>query len=113
MPHQANVPEDQPYHRFLWRHLQIDPEPNIYEFDRVIFGVNSSPFQAQFVAQEHAKQHQSEFPLVAETILESTYMDDSIDSVPDVKTGVELYSQLSKLWDSYQTYEKFYSAFQL
>ena len=82
--------EDQPYHRFLWRDLQIDREPDIYEFDRVVFGVNSSPFQAQFVAQEHARQHQSEYPLAAETILESTYMDDSMDSVPDVKTGVEL-----------------------
>ena len=74
--------------------------PYIYEFDRVVFGVNPSPFQAQFVAQEHARQHQSEYPLAAETILESTNMDDSMDSVPDVKTGVELYSQLSKLWET-------------
>jgi len=28
------------------------------------------------------------------------YMDDSMDSVPGVKTGVELYSQLSRLWES-------------
>ena len=87
--------KDQPYHRFLWRDLQIDQEPDIYEFDRVVFGVNSSPFQAQFVAQEHARQHQSEYPLAAETILDSTYMDNSMDSVRDVKTGVELHSQLS------------------
>ncbi|XP_078360400.1 uncharacterized protein LOC144644752 [Oculina patagonica] len=93
-------PEDQPYHRFLWRDLQTDREPDVFEFDRVVFGVNSSPFQAQFVAQEHARHHQSELPLAAETVLESTYMDDSMDSVPDVKTGVELYSQLSRLWES-------------
>ena len=36
--------KDQPYHRFLWRDLQTDQEPDIYEIDRVIFGVNSSPF---------------------------------------------------------------------
>ncbi|KAL9987043.1 hypothetical protein ACROYT_G001278 [Oculina patagonica] len=70
-------PEDQPYHRFLWRDLQTDREPDVFEFDRVVFGVNSSPFQAQFVAQEHARHHQSELPLAAETVLESTYMDDS------------------------------------
>ena len=93
-------PEDQPYHRFLWRDLQSDREPDIFKFDRVVFGVNSSPFQAQFVAQEHARQRQSELPLAAETVLESTYMDDSMDSVPDVKTSVELYSQLSRLWES-------------
>ena len=59
-------------------------EPDTFEFDRVVFGVNSSNFQAQFVAREHAKKYQSEFPLAAETILKSTYMDDSMDSVPDV-----------------------------
>ena len=82
-------PEDQPYHRFLWRNLETDKEPDIFEFD-----------QAQFVAREHAKKHQPEFPLAAETILESTYMDDSMDSVPDVRTAVELYNQLSELWGS-------------
>ena len=66
----------------------------------MVFGVNSSPFQAQFVAREHARKHQPEFPLAAETILESTYMDDSMDSVPDVRTAVELYNQLSELWGS-------------
>lgn len=90
-------PEDQPYHRFLWRNLEMDKEPDTFESDRVIFGVNSSPFQAQFVAREHAKKYESEFPLAAETILKSTYMDDSMDSVPDVKTAIELYNQLSQL----------------
>ena len=99
-------PEDQPYHRFLWRNLEIDKEPDIFEFDRVVFGVNLSPFQAQFVAQEHAKKYQSEFPLAAETILKSTYMDDIMDSVPDVRTAVELYNQLSELWGSAGMYPR-------
>ena len=77
----------------------------------------SSPFQAQFVAQKHARQHQSELPLVADTVLESMYKDDSMDSVTDVKTGVGLYSQLSKLWESAGMHgwkcQKFYSPFQL
>ena len=64
-------PEDQPYHRFLWRNLEMDKEPDTFDFDRLVFGVNSSPFQAQFVAWEHAKKYQSEFPLAAETILTS------------------------------------------
>jgi len=55
-------PEDQPYHRFLWQNLQTDQEPDVFKFDRVVFGENLSPIQAQFVAQEHARQHQSEFP---------------------------------------------------
>ena len=93
-------PEDQPHHRFLWRDVQSNREPNVFEFDRVVFGVNSSPFQAQFVPQEHARQRQSVLSLAKETVLERTYMDDSLDSVPDVKTGVGLYSQLSRLSES-------------
>ena len=99
-------PEDQPYHRFLWRNLETDRGPDVFEFDRVVFGVNSSPFQAQFVAQEHTRKHQSEFPLAAETVLKSTYMDDSMDSSPDVKTAVELYRQLSQLWGSAGMYAR-------
>ena len=99
-------PEDQPYHRFLWRNFEMDKEPDTFEFDCMVFGVNSSPFQAHFVAQEHAKKYQSEFPLAAETILKSTYMDDSMDSVPDVKTAIELYNQLLELWGSAGMYAR-------
>ena len=74
---------DKPYHRFLWRGINLNQAPDIYEFDRVVFGVNSSPFQAQFVLQCHAQKYQSESPMVAETLQKSTYMDDSMDSVPN------------------------------
>ena len=87
--------EDKPYHRFLWRGIQQNRQPDVYEFDRVVFGVNSSPFQAQFVLQSHAKKYQREFPMAAETILKSTYMDDSMDSVLNEEQGIRLYSQLS------------------
>ena len=53
--------------------------------------------QAQFVAQEHARRHQAEYPLGAETVLQSTYMDDSLDNVEEDKKGIELYHQLNSL----------------
>ena len=62
-----------------------------------MFGVNSSPFQAQFVLQHHAKKFKDTFPLVAETVLRSTYMDDSMDSVVNEDQGIELHRQLSQL----------------
>ena len=92
------APEDRSYHRFLWRNLDQKLAPDEYEFNRVVFGVNSSPFQAQLVSQEHAAKHKEEFPMAAETVLESTYMDDNMDSVPNDSSGVELYKQLSGLW---------------
>ena len=77
--------------------LNTQEDPDLFEFDRLVFGVNSSSFLAQFVAQQHAQKHKSEYPLGAETVLKSTCMDDSVDSVPDTETGIELYKQLSQL----------------
>ena len=39
--------EDKPYHRFLWKENNSNQPPDVYKFDRVVFRVNSSPFQAQ------------------------------------------------------------------
>ena len=71
----------------------------MFQIDHVVFGVNSCPFEAQFGAEEDARRLQSDLPVAGETIFKSRYMDDSVDCVPDVKTGVELKSQLSQLWD--------------
>ena len=90
--------EDRRFHRFLWRNLDVTKSPEIYEFNSIVFGVTSSPFEAQLVAQDHAEEHKDEFPLGAETVLESTYMDDNMDSVEDEKIGIELYEELSQLW---------------
>ena len=54
--------------------------------------------ESQFVAQENARRNQDRYPLAAETVLKSTYMDDSIDSVENDDEGVELYRQLKELW---------------
>ena len=81
------ISDDKPYHRFLWRGTDQNCQPDIYEFDRVVFGVNSSPFQAQFVLQHHVRIYLQKFPIAAETILKSTYMDDSMDSVLNEDKG--------------------------
>ncbi|XP_074629536.1 uncharacterized protein LOC141887142 [Acropora palmata] len=69
--------EDRPLFRILWRDGETGRNSDVYEFSRVVFGKNSGPFKAQFIAQENARRHQAEFPLAAETVLQSTYMDDS------------------------------------
>ena len=89
--------EDKPYHRFLWRENTQDRSPDVYEFDHVVFGINSSPFLAQFVLQHHARKHQADYGSATETILKSTYMDDSMDSVLDEVQGFGLYRQQSCL----------------
>ena len=66
------IVEDKPYHRFLWRGTDQSRQPDVYKFDRVAFGVNSSLFQAQFVLQNHARNFEAGFPMAAETVLKST-----------------------------------------
>lgn len=89
---------DRPYFRLLWRDLDSSREPDVYEFSRVVFGKNSAPMEAQFVAQENARRHRHQYPLAAETVMKSTYMDDSIDSVETVREGIQLYKELDSLW---------------
>lgn len=38
------------------------------------------------------------YPLAVETVLKSTHMDDSIDSVEIVQGGIQLYKELDSLW---------------
>ena len=53
---QIRIPtEDRSYFRFLWRGLEIERRPDVYEFERVVFGDTSAPFHAQFVTQENAR----------------------------------------------------------
>ena len=74
-------PQDRPSHRFLWRNLSLEEDIKEYEFDRLVFRLNCSPFLAQLMTQHHAKIYQERYPMASEIILKSTYMDDSMTSV--------------------------------
>ena len=89
--------KDRPYHSFLWRKCSTD-RPDVYQFNCLVFGVNSSPYEAIYVSKFHAEKNVDEIPMAAETVLKSTYMDDSMDSVQNEDLAVSLYQQLAKLW---------------
>ncbi|KAG1671934.1 hypothetical protein GQR58_016206 [Nymphon striatum] len=78
--------------------VAIPWKENIYEFSSVFFGANCSPFLAQYVIQLHAKNNSNKLPLAAETVLKSTYMDDSMDSVKNIDEGIKLYKELIELF---------------
>ena len=84
--------KDRPFHRFLWRDGPENP-PEVYQFNSLVFGVNCLPFLAQLVTQKHAKVLVNEYPMAAQIVLQSTYMDDSMDSVPSDAAGIELYNR--------------------
>ena len=68
---------DREYHKFLWC-LSSENFHEEYEFisTDIVFWVNSSPFLAQFVTQNTEL-----YPLAVESILKSTYKNNTIYSV--------------------------------
>jgi len=54
--------KDRSFHRFLWRHMNCEQKPFEYEFNWLVFGVNSTLFLVQFVSQYHAKLYQQSYP---------------------------------------------------
>ena len=49
--------------------MNVEQKPLEYEFNSLAFGVNLSPFFAQFVSQYHARVHRDQYPRAAEVIL--------------------------------------------
>ena len=93
------VPQDQKRHCFLWRNMYQTKQPDLFKASSLVFRVNSAPFEAQFVSQEYALDLKGAYSLAADTILNSTYVDDNMDSVADEKSGVKLHQELSILWE--------------
>lgn len=90
--------EDRAMFRFMWRDPVETIEPKIYEFNRVVFGLNVASFISQIVTQEYARKHKEEYPCAAEAVLKSTYMDDTMVSVENIEKAVKLYHELRELW---------------
>ena len=92
-------PHDRKYHKFLWRNINQTKQPDVFEFSSLVFGVNSASFESQFISQEHPLELKDDYPLAADTVLNSTYMGDSMDSVTDGNCGIKPYQELSALWE--------------
>lgn len=89
--------EDRPYHRFLWRDFDASKEPEVYEFRRLLFGNAASPFCSQYVLHYHAQAHRTEFPEAAESVDDSMYVDDLLDSTETVQSAQQLQRQLTDM----------------
>ena len=92
-------PVDRPFHRFLWRDLDPRREPETYEFQRFVFGGCYCPFCAQYVWQQHARDHKDQYPLAAEAVEKNCYMDDLMPSVKNVEEAKTMRKQITELGD--------------
>ena len=79
--------EDQPAQRFLWN-------KDVYQMIRMTFGATCSPSTAQFVKNLNAENLRQEFPKAYDTIVNRTYVDDSLDSYQTEDEAIEATNQM-------------------
>ena len=88
-------PQDRDCLRFLWVKDIHSPEPEVvtFRFNRVVFGVSSSPFLLNAVIRHHLQKYQGEDPKFVEKMNEGFFVDDLVTSCQDVKEALTLYEK--------------------
>ena len=91
MYHRIRIPEaDQHVHKFLWRNLQTDREPDVYIKTVLTFGDKTAPAMAQIAIRKTADEAKKDFPEAAQVLKDNTYMDDICNSVRTEEKAREL-----------------------
>ena len=72
--------EDLDSQRFLWRGMDRQNKPDVYEMKSMMFGPSCSPASAIFVKNKNAEDFKSEFPQVWVSCEKNMYMDDLLES---------------------------------
>ena len=84
-------------HRFLWRDFNTSQHPNTYIIQRVSFGDRPSGTIATLALRKTAERLKQQYPEAANVIINNTYMDDLIESVPTLKDAKKLASDMEKV----------------
>ena len=91
MYHRILIPErDQHIHRFLWRDMETDREPDTYVKTVLTFGDKPAPAMAQIALRKTAQENKARYPEAAEVLTNNTYMDDICESVDTEKEARKL-----------------------
>ena len=98
MYHRVLIPKaDQDVHRFLWRNLETDREPDVYAKTVLTFGDKAAPAMAQIALRKTAEEARETNPEAAKTLLENSYVDDICDSVPNVEKAQQLTTDVDRV----------------
>ena len=91
-------PADRDCLRFLWFDNVSAKNPEIvaYRFNRVVFGVNSSPFILNAVLQHHIKTYNDVDPQFVQQVTQSFFVDDFVASAKGVKEAFYLYQKVKE-----------------
>ena len=72
---------EQHVHRFLWRNLETKRQPHIYVITAVNIGDCPSGTIATVALRKTVDANKEVYPMTADIIIKSTFVDDIIDSV--------------------------------
>lgn len=89
--------EDKALLRFLWRDLQRETAPSIYEWQVLPFGTTCSPCCATFALQKHVLDHTTPGEDVRAVVERGFYVDNYLRSVPSRDEAVLLVNKLQSL----------------
>ena len=92
------APNDRDFHRFVWRKNPSDTLKD-YRMTRVTFGVSASSFAANMAVLQNASDHAAQYPLAAQAVKKSFYVDDCLTGEDTIPAAIELQSQLSDLFN--------------
>ena len=82
MYHRILIPEvDQQVHRFIWRNLETERNPDTYVKTVLTFGDKPAPAMAQIALRKTAQESEEVYPKAAKVLKDNTYMDDICDSL--------------------------------
>ena len=91
---------EQHTHRFLWRDMHSERNPDHYVLTSVPFGDKPSGAIAMTAMNETSKMNKTSLPAVADTILRNAYVDDILPSVSTVEEAVNLTKDIQKVLNS-------------
>lgn len=98
MFHQVRLlPEDRSLLRFLWRNMQSTNPPDIYEWQVLPFGTVCSPCCATYALQRHVHDHQEGYEDIASSVLQSFYVDNCLESFPNVQSAKNFLDRMRSL----------------
>ena len=73
MYHRLLIPEvNQHVHRFLWRDMEVNREPDVYVKQVLTFGDKPAPAMAQIALRKTAEQSMQKYPRAAKVLKESS-----------------------------------------
>ena len=88
---------DRDLHRFVWR---TDPNQPLrdYRMTRITFGVSASSYAANMALKQNAINHATQYPLAAQAVEKSFYVDDCLTGADTKEEAIKLQTQLQDLF---------------